>query len=218
MHVLLVDDHVMFRQGLKFLLFDLNEKLRFSEAGSGEQALALLGEHDIELVLLDLHMPGSNGLAALRQIREGFPSVPLAVLSGEDDPAVILEAIEEGASGFVPKSSTSELLVAALKLILAGGVYLPANAISSAASITTPVSPEPLKERVNLLSGRQQMILLRAIQGQPNKIIAQDLEIAEGTVKTHLSAAYKALGVHNRTEAVYAAAKIGLKPAPADAD
>jgi DNA-binding NarL/FixJ family response regulator len=207
-HVLLIDDHEMFRQGMRFLLTDLNDNIQFTDAGTCEEALKLLSTAEFDLALLDLNMPGTDGLNALRLIRDSYPSVPIAVLSGMDDPDLIRDAIEQGASGFVPKSSSSEVLVAALKLILAGGVYLPQAALNA-----TPGKPgDPGNSRNDLLSVRQTDVLLKAIQGKPNKIIAREMNIAEGTVKTHLSAAFKALGVHNRTEAVFAAARMGLKP------
>jgi DNA-binding NarL/FixJ family response regulator len=212
--VLLIDDHEMFRQGLKFLLSDLNDSLQYLEAGNCDQALALIASETISLILLDLNMPGTKkGLDALQAISEAAPAVPVAVLSGENDPTIIRAAIDAGASGFVPKSSSSEILVAALQLILAGGVYLPNNVLAVAdaqASREGQFATGP--GLASQLSDRQTAVLLLAIQGQANKVIAYDLGIAEGTVKTHLSAAYRVLGVHNRTEAVYAAAKLGLKP------
>ncbi len=212
MHVLLVDDHEMFRQGMRFLLSDLNEEINFTDAGDCEEALVVLEDASVDLALLDLNMPGTDGLTALQKIREAHPAVQIAVLSGMDDPDIIRDAIDQGASGFVPKASSSEVLVAALKLILAGGVYLPQAALN-ASTERAPVSDSP---RTDLLSARQTDVLLKAIQGKPNKVIAREMNIAEGTVKTHLSAAFKALGVHNRTEAVFAAAKLGLQPPPPD--
>jgi DNA-binding NarL/FixJ family response regulator len=212
MRVLLVDDHAMFRQGLVFLLEDLDARLQFLEAGTCEQALEQLATERVNLVLLDMHMPGKKHLQALEAILEAAPQSNVVVLSGEDRPDLIRSAIEAGASGFIPKSSSSDILVAALQLILAGGVYLPSNVLDgstdSSRAATADISQ---KSAVELLSGRQLDVLLRAIQAQPNKIIALELGIAEGTVKAHLSAAYRALGVHNRTEAVFAAARLGLK-------
>jgi DNA-binding NarL/FixJ family response regulator len=212
--VLLIDDHVMFRQGMQFLLSDLDQSLQFLEAGTCEQAITVLTEHGADLILLDMNMPGVDGLFALRQIRASFPTIPLAVVSAVDDPVRIREVIEEGASGYVPKASSAEVLVVALKIVLAGGVYLPPAALD--------FMPEPQRNdldqqfRAKLLSSRQTAVLLKAIQGIPNKLIARQLHIAEGTVKAHLSAAFKALGVHNRTEAVFAAARLGLQPHPYD--
>ena len=214
MHVLLVDDHPLFRQGLKFLLTDLDESLQFTEAGSCDQALELLRKQSVNLILLDLNMPGTKGIGALQAVIKAAPTTPLAVLSGEDQPALIRAAIEAGASGFVPKSSTSQALVGALQLILTGGIYLPENALGEVAG-KVPVSDSSNTNRADhgsRLSDRQTAVLLRAIQGQPNKVIARELGIAQGTVKAHLSAVYRVLGVNNRTEAVYAAAKLGLRP------
>ena len=211
MHVLLIDDHAMFRQGLKFLLSDLDSSLCFSEAGSCDQAVELLADKEAQLILLDLNMPGTKGLGALQAVTAAAPTTPVAVLSGEEDPNLIRATIEAGASGYIPKASSSEILVAALQLILAGGVYLPHKVLAGMEAVTAGKG-NSIEATKDLLSGRQTAVLLRAIQGQPNKVIAVDLGIAEGTVKTHLSAAFKALGVHNRTEAVFAAARLGLKP------
>jgi DNA-binding NarL/FixJ family response regulator len=208
MRLLLIDDHVMFRQGLKFLLSDLDESLQFMESGSCEKAVDLLADDTCDLILLDLNMPGIKGLGALRMILAAAPQVPVAVLSGETGSDLIRAAIDEGASGFVPKASSSELLVAALQLILAGGVYLPEDVLGESVTERSTAGDKQL----DLLSQRQTDVLLRAIKGQPNKVIAIDMGIAEGTVKTHLSAAFKILGVHNRTEAVFAAARLGLTP------
>ena len=215
MHILLVDDHAMFRQGIRFLLSDLDEGAQFSEAGSCEQALELLAVEQADLILLDLNMPGTKGVDSLQAVLAAAPGVPVAVLSGEEDAALIRSVIEAGASGFVPKSSSSDILVAALNLILAGGIYLPTHALRDV-ELKRPAENGATSQQVpagELLSERQTAVLLRAIQGQPNKVIAYDLGIAEGTVKTHLSAAFKALGVRNRTEAVFAAARLGLRPA-----
>ena len=211
MHVLLVDDHAMFRQGLRFILTDLKDDISFSEAGTCAEAISLLDAGPVDLALLDLNMPGSEGLTALRELRGSHPAVPVAVLSGVDDPDLIRSAIDEGASGFVPKASSSEVLLAALNLILAGGVYLPKAALNGQTTAGS-AQVEAESARSDLLSERQTDVLLKAIQGKPNKAIAREMDIAEGTVKTHLSAAFRALGVHNRTEAVFAAARLGLRP------
>lgn len=214
MKVLLVDDHVMFRQGLKLLLSDLEEGLEFSEAGTFDEAIESLDEHGADLILLDLNMPGGDGLTALREIRSAHPEIPLAVVSGVDEPARIRELIDAGALGYVPKSSSSEVLIAALKLIIAGSVYLPPAALDSVSNPQHDSIDGMFQQ--HLLSSRQTAVLLRAIQGVPNKVIAREMKIAEGTVKAHLSAAFRTLGVHNRTEAVFAAARWGLTPSPFD--
>lgn len=215
MKVLLVDDHPLFRQGLKFILDDLHSELEFFEAGDFSKAVGFDDGADFDLILLDYHLAGEvSEHASLVAIREAYPSAAIVVLSSEDDPQIILSAVDSGASGFIPKSSTPEILMAALKLVLAGGVYLPPEAYHLAPK--TSVAPEPPtpvqgNTLLSLLSERQAETLMAAIRGKPNKIIARELGIAEGTVKAHLSAAFRLLDVKNRTEAVFKAAEIGLK-------
>ena len=214
MRILLVDDHDLFREGLKYLLPVLDDKVQYFEAGSLEAALDF-GEQDaaIDLVLLDYYLPGVNGLEALAKCRERFESATLVVLSGEEDARIIRSLVEHGAAGFIPKSSSREELISALKLVLAGGTYLPRIAlgplpvVSRSDSGQAPVSDMPMR-----LSRRQFEVLMKAVQGKSNKVIAKELEISDHTVKAHLSVAFKTLGVQNRTEAVYAAAKMGIQP------
>lgn len=212
MRILIVDDHALFREGLKFLLRDLDDELNISEAADCQQAAALSGE-GFDLILLDLHMPGIADLDALDAMRKTFEATRIVVLSGEEDPRQVRRAIDSGAAGFVPKSSTPEVLLNALRLILGGGIYLPPMALRG-----LPDAPEARpgnhvsRERIaEALSGRQVDVLNKAVQGKPNKVIARELGISEATVKAHLSAAFRVLNVHNRTEAVYAAARLGLR-------
>ncbi len=139
----------------------------------------------------------------------------VVVLSSEDNPDVILRAIEAGASGYVPKSSTPQVLVAALRLVMAGGIYIPPPALRAFGGGAIPILP-PVRaaapREIDGLSGRQMEVLLKAVQGKANKVIAREMQLSEGTVKAHLSAAFRTLGVQNRTEAVFAAARMGLAP------
>jgi DNA-binding NarL/FixJ family response regulator len=223
LHALLVDDHHLFRQGLKFLLADLDPEIVFSEADSSARALEFAGAAPIDLVLVDLHMPGANGMDALSAMREAFDSSAVVVLSSEDDPRAIRKAIELGACGFVPKSSTPQVLIAALRLVLAGGTYLPPHVLREWGPVVPcAAAPEAARadpvRRPDGLSDRQLEVLLKAIQGKANKVIAREMHLSEGTIKAHLSAAFRALGVQNRTEAVFVAAKVGLTvPAAAPA-
>ena len=212
MKLLTIDDHALFRQGLKFLLTDLQNDLECIEAESLAEALALEDKKSIEFILLDYHLRDSKGEESLKRISEAFENAVIVVLSGEENPQLIRSIIDHGAAGFIPKSSTQDILIAALKLILAGGVYIPAIAVNASptAPDTPSVTTESLEEGINTLSQRQLEVLRRAVQGKPNKVIARELFIAEGTVKAHLSAAFRALGVSNRTEAVYAASRLNL--------
>jgi DNA-binding NarL/FixJ family response regulator len=220
MRILLVDDHALFREGLKFLLRSLDAQLQLDEAASCAQALERAAQVRYDLVLLDFHMPGVSGLDALAALRQAAPDTPVVVVSGEDHPDLVRGTIERGAMGFIPKSATPEVLVQALRLVLAQGVYLPvavldaataapgpAQATASAAAAAAGVASATLPG----LTPRQMDVLRCVIQGKPNKVIARELDVAEATIKSHLSSVLRALGARNRTEAVYAAAKMGLR-------
>src|SRR5512132_289499 len=138
MHILLVDDHPLLRGGMRFLLRSLDAGLEMDEASNCAQALERVAGRSYDLVLLDLNMPGVKGLDALDALRDAVPGTPLVVLSGEEDPRVVRAAIERGAMGFIPKSSTPEVLVQALRLVLAHGVYLPPTVLE--AGYTTPAA------------------------------------------------------------------------------
>ena len=214
MRILIIDDHALFRQGLRFLLRDLDADLEIVEAADCAQATALAGEA-FNVVLLDLHMPGVAGLDALEAVRQAFEASRIVVLSGEEDPRQVRRAIDAGAAGFIPKSSTPEVLLSALRLVLADGVYLPAVALKGIGGAQQGDDAAISNDRLgDALSERQVDVLRKAVQGKANKVIARELGISEGTVKAHLSAAFRALGVHNRTEAVYAAARSGLQLKP----
>ena len=214
MRVLLIDDHVLFRQGLCFLLRDLDKDLEFVEISSCED-FDDSGEREFDLVLLDYHLLGLSGAEALRYIRERCESAPIVVLSGESSSRDIRNVIEQGAAGFIPKSSEPPVLMAALRLVFAGGTYLPPHVLEAqplAAEIAEVTKPEKSSGDdgvLDCLSARQAEVLQSAVKGKPNKVIARELHISEGTVKAHLSAAFRALGVKNRTEAVFAVAKAG---------
>ena len=215
MNILLVDDHALFRSGLKFLLQQLDTGLVLDEAGNCAQALERAAARRYDLVLLDLNMPGVSHLDALAALRDAVPDAPVVVLSGEADPNVVRAAIERGAMGFIPKSATPEVLIEALRLVLAHGVYLPLEVLTMSAPAAQPAAAAPASgDGAALQPGltpRQLEVLRYVIQGKPNKVIARELNLSEGTVKTHLSSVLRAFGAHNRTEAVYAAAKQGLR-------
>lgn len=214
MRILLVDDHDLFREGLKFLLPVLDDTVQYEEAGNLDEALAFGGESSlIDLILLDYYLPGVNGHEALSKCREHFEAASVVVLSGEDDVRVIRDLIEHGAAGFIPKSSSREELIAALKKILAGGTYLPSPALQAVPSGSRQRAWQgPERRGEKRLSRRQFEVLVKAVQGKSNKVIAKELDISDHTVKAHLSVAFRTLGVQNRTEAVYAAAKLGIQP------
>ena len=210
MQVLLIDDHHLFREGLRLMLANLKPEVDFEQCGDCESALTLDNATlSLDLVLLDYHLPGLQGEAAISAIREHFGNATLVIVSGNEDPATIRKTIDLGASGYIPKSSSPEVLTAALQLVLAGGCYLPPHVLDDVSIMEKGGSSEP-DGPLGELSERQLCVLAMAVQGKLNKVIASELNIAEGTVKAHLSAAFKALGARNRTEAVYIATQHNL--------
>ncbi len=216
MKVMLVDDHVLFRQGMIHLLDGLDGALEFIEADTVTAALAHPGP--IDLVLLDMHLRGPRGTDAVAEMRTGLPAATIVVVSGDEDPTLIRRCIELGASGFIPKSSTQSVLISALRLVLAGGVYLPSLVLMTSnapGALAEPATRD--SQDLARLSPRQLEVLRLAIRGKANKVIAREMDLSEGTVKQHLSAAFRALGVANRTQAVYRAAELGIRFEPAAA-
>jgi len=210
MKILLVDDHELFREGIKLLLANLSDDVAFAEASTCAAALGFpAGEH-FDVVLLDFHLPGIHGFEALRALRDRFEAAVIVVLSAEENPGLIVQAIDQGAAGFIPKTSTHAVMMAALRLVLAGGTYLPPHALCGAAAAPIAATATPSANALNHLTQRQVETLRLAMQGKANKVIARELDVSEATVKAHLSASFRALGVRNRTEAVFAAARIGL--------
>jgi two-component system, NarL family, nitrate/nitrite response regulator NarL len=204
--VLLVDDHALFRRGLRLMLRELAAGMDLSEADGCAQAL-MLAHEDFDLVLLDMNMPGMNGLEALMCVKQAWPTAFVVVLSGEENASLIRSAIEQGASGFVPKSSTPEVMINALQLVLGRGVYLPPQVLQpgrGVAAATVPAASVPG------MTERQAEVLRLALKGAPNKVIARELDISEGTVKSHLSTVFRLLNVRNRTEALYCVARMGV--------
>lgn len=209
MNVLLVDDHELFRSGLKFLLADLVEEISFFEAPTCAAAVEIAAKSKIDIVLLDLHLPGVTGLDGLALLRARIEEAIIVVISAEEDHESIRRVIEAGAAGYIPKASSHAIMMAALRLVLAGGVYLPPHTMTAKLP-PQEVAPDSGHISIKQLTERQIETLRIAMQGKANKVIARELNISEATVKAHLSSVFRALGVKNRTEAVFAAAKIGL--------
>ena len=200
------------------MLQALDQRLELLEAQTGDEALDLARRHqDITLILLDLALPGVDGFETLRRFREEFPGIPVVVVSAFDQPEFVTRAIDTGAMGFIPKTSGTQLLLNALRLVLSGGVYLPAELLRRHDSIPPAApqlatSPAQLRDPREIgLTERQSQVLTLLVQGKPNKIICRELNLAEGTVKIHVTAILKALSVTNRTQAVIAVSKLGFK-------
>ena len=205
MNLLLIEDNTMFRSGLRFLLAQIDAGVRVFEAGSCPEARGYRGE-PIELVLLDLSLPGPSGEAAIADVRAAFASATQINVSGEDDPCLVRRSIAAGAAGFIPKSSSPAAFADALRRVLAGGTYLPPQALRGRAV----AGMRPLSAVVDGLSARQSEVLGRAVQGLTCDAIAREFELSEDAVDEALSVALRALGVADRTEAVYATARLGV--------
>jgi DNA-binding NarL/FixJ family response regulator len=212
--LLIVDDHHLILEGLKPVLKKLGDgkEATVFEAASFEAAVEYADSHsDLDLVLLDLRLPNVAGFAALLDLQERHPGLPIVVMSGEDDPVLMREAIEHGALGFIPKSSSGEVILNALRLVLSGGTYLPREIMAAPRASPPPPAPPPSLATSLGLTPRQGDVLALLLAGKSNKSICRDLNLAEGTVKTHIAAVFKALNVSSRVQAVIAASKRGIK-------
>jgi DNA-binding NarL/FixJ family response regulator len=212
MKILIADDHELFRDGLRHVLDQLGGALTIVEASDFTQAIEAVGrEGDIDIVLLDLAMPGMPWNEGLQRLKELLPEqTPIIVLSASDDRRHVLQAVNMGAAGFIPKTSSSRVMLSALKLVLSGGVYLPPALLEQGSHGLDGSGPMASESAVSFLTPRQREVLALLGQGKSNKEIARVLQLAEGTVKLHVTAILKALNVNNRTRAVVAASQLGL--------
>lgn len=209
--LLLIDDHPLFRDGMQSLLRRLHPEVQILEAGTCAAGVCTVIENpDIDLVLLDLELPDGNGMEALAKVRESHAEIPVVVLSGLTDQQSIRQALERGAMGYVPKTSTTEIMLKALQLVFSGGTYVPPEAIRGSPIVEragqdqkdTKIDSGPTKSTALGLTPRQTDILRLLIQGNSNKHICRKLELSEATVKSHMTAVLRALNVTNRVEAV----------------
>src|SRR6478609_239199 len=211
MKILVVDDHVLIRDALRGVLKELKDDASVLEASSCSQAMALVAENtDLRLVLLDLNLPDRDGFSVLSELRERYPAISVVVLSGQHDRGSVTKALDLGALGFIPKSGQREVMLSALQLVFAGGIYIPPEILMHGEP-TLPAAVQPLAGSRPLarpsdlgLTERQLDVLALMMQGKSNKAICRVLALAEPTVKNHVTAILKALKVTNRTEAVIA--------------
>jgi DNA-binding NarL/FixJ family response regulator len=216
MKILVVDDHALIREALHGVLKKLTRDAVVLEASNYTQTMEAIASHpDISLILLDLNLPDRDGFSLLAELRERNPAVSLVVLSAVQDRATVMKVLDLGAMGYIPKSARNEVMLSALQLVFAGGIYVPPEIlVREHLSHTTPmpsggrtiVSPADLG-----LTGRQLDVLTLMMQGKNNKSICRMLNLAEPTVKNHVTAILKALKVTNRTEAVIAVNELGWK-------
>jgi len=216
--ILVVDDHPLIGAALRQVLQGLDPQIEALEAQTGAQALRMMRKTaGISLVLLDLALPDADGFDILRESRERHPDIPVVVLSATDTVESVMRALDEGAMGYIPKSSNNQVLIGALRLVLAGGVYLPPQMLrqhATTASINTPANLRPASYQNIGFTGRKAQVLALVIQGKSNKHISRELDIAEGTVKIHVSAIFKSLHVTTRTQAIVEVSRLGLKSEP----
>lgn len=205
MKTLIVDDHALFREGLKLLLARIDPQIETAEAGDLPAALRATIQHpDIGMVLFDLGLPGLAGMEALTEFRRLNASLPVVVLSGLLDRRTVIEALERGAMGFIPKTTSAHALAHALKVVLDGGIYLPASALEFADFTATASMAVPMSKHLSELdlTRRQMEVFKLIVQGRPNKLIARELGVSESTVKSHIKPILKALNVTSRVGAI----------------
>ncbi|EJF71270.1 MULTISPECIES: response regulator transcription factor [Pseudomonas] len=210
--ILIADDHPLFREAIHNVISDGFPGSEVMETGDLDSALTMSQEHDdLDLILLDLNMPGMHGLNGLINLRNESPTIPVVIVSAEQDKQVVLQAITYGAVGFITKSSPRLQMTEAIQQILNGNVYLPPEIIRSQKiggqrrmNDCLGLAPELLQA----LTRKQLLVLERMTKGDSNKQIAYSLEIAETTVKAHVSAILRKLNVHNRVQAILSAGDI----------
>ncbi|MDT0596363.1 response regulator transcription factor [Glaciecola petra] len=200
MKILVVDDHALFRDGLKHVLVALvdapNDELLIYEANTSEASIPVLKENpDIDLVLVDLNMPGQLGFVVLEYCRTYHSTIPIVVVSASNRKQDIQQAMDLGAMAYVPKDTTSKLMINILGIVMSGGLYFP-QIVSD--------------ESKPFFTSRQLQVLTLIVEGQSNKVIAANMEIAEATIKMHVTAIFKKLGVSNRTQAALLAKEQGI--------
>jgi DNA-binding NarL/FixJ family response regulator len=209
MKILIGDDHLLFREGLRRLLEQLHGEASFVEAGTFNELLdRCRADHVFDVVLMDLHMPNWPGFSGLRELQALQPGVPVVVISASEALGDIRGALDHGATGYIPKSSSVKVMMGALNLVFSGGIYVPPGALSAS------MDAAPRRRSLEVgdrsagygLTQRQREVLECLRLGKSNKQIAYELGLSEGTVKIHVTAIFKSLGVKNRTQAVIAAA------------
>ncbi|MCB2037739.1 MAG: response regulator transcription factor [Ottowia sp.] len=211
MKILIADDHRLVVEAVADKLKELAPDVAVVTAGNVAELLSLLSD-ELDLAMLDLGMPGAQGLGHVREVLRRQPQLPVVVLSGDESPATMRAAIEAGARGFIPKAYSPDVMLSAVQLVLRGGTYVPPMMMAEVpipATGARNAGPDPLTGQwAHALTERQRDVLNLLSQGQPNKVIGRTLGISEGTVKIHLAAIFRVLKVRNRTEAVVAAREL----------
>lgn len=230
MKVLIADDHRLIIEGVKIKLAELGQTIEPIVAMNLQELESALTDHgpQLDLAMVDIAMPGTHGLDHVAALRARAPALPVIVLSGSEDPDLMRQAMDLGVLGFIPKAYSPDVMLSAIRLVLAGGLYIPpmllanaqakgwqggdhagdAHAVQGTLQPAAGDSAHSLDGLRSLLTERQIDVMRLLSQGKPNKLIARDLGISEGTVKIHLAAIFRALNVRNRVEAVVASRKL----------
>jgi DNA-binding NarL/FixJ family response regulator len=214
MRILVVDDHPLMAEAISLAVRTLDRSSEVEIAGDLQSAMARAGEASFDLCLLDLALPDCRGLEALSRMRGSLPALPVVVVSGSDDAASVLEALDLGAMGYIPKTSPRDVLLNAVRLVASGGIYVPVQALRARMAASSPPpnsTPSGAKAADLGLSTRQWEVLGLLLKGLSNKLIARKLDISENTTKIHVSAVLRTLGVSTRTQALIAANRLGLR-------
>jgi DNA-binding NarL/FixJ family response regulator len=221
MKILVVDDHALIREALRSVLAQLRGDALIFEATDCRQCIQIVEAHpDLDLILLDLNLPDRDGFSVLKELRERYATAAVLILSASCDQDEIKRALDLGAVGFIPKTTEREVMLKALQLVFSGGVYVPKEILGSATSSSraSPASDQPPIRRERLtelgLTGRQIEVLGLMMQGKSNKMIGRALNMAEPTVKNHVTVILKTLKAANRTEAVIKVGQLGMKSMP----
>lgn len=208
MKVLLADDHSLIRDGIKLVLESYTQTSEFIETDNfPDTQESVKNNPDLDLIVIDLFMPGSSGTDGIAQIRQSAPCTPIIVLSSSEDVEHVKTALKLGANGYIPKSSSNDVFLNAINLVMAGGIYIPEQMLSEKVDTMTVENPVS-----TVLTDRQTEVLKLMAQGKTNKAIAQIMNITDHTVKSHVSMIFSQLNAINRTQAVLNAQKIGLIP------
>ena len=215
MRILVVDDHPLMADAIVLAMRTLDRATEVETAANLRSAIARAEQGSFDLCLLDLGLPDCSGLQALERIRDSLPALPVVVVSGSDDTASVLRALDLGAMGYIPKTSPRDVLLGAVRLVASGGIYVPVQALKAREAgepAPAPAATPSSKTADQLgLSARQWEVLELLLKGLPNKLIARKLDISENTTKIHVSAVLRALGVSSRTQALLAANRLGLR-------
>lgn len=210
MKLLIVDDHAILREGLVALLRQFEQGAEVMQASDTAEGLRLAEAHpDLDVVFLDLNIPDQGGMDLIPIFAKRFPQLPVIVLSSSEDPNDVRLALKSGAVGYVPKSASPKNILSALRLVLAGEIYVPPLMVDIA-PVVNGGSSRAVSEAGERLTERQTEVLQQICRGLSNKEISRTLELSEKTTKSHITAIFKVLGVVNRTQAAAAARRAGI--------